>query len=288
LSLPIMVGVEFTISKKIKGYQPIYHLLHYLTPVYFWCLIFFLQPHKEERFLYPMYPPLMLSAAIAVGSIQKIYACFLQKKVKIPFAVIGYLSMGVSGLFGFARLCALVLGYSGVLDTYRAFYQKVNKNYDWISDDMILCIGKEWHRFPSSFYIPRNVSTKIIQSEFRGQLPAHFGDWPHGISDTPRHFNDNNKEEKSLYHANPTNVHKKCDFLVDSDFGVESEWEPLYHMTQVHWEVLYEADILHKEKSHWFHRAFYIPFYYHENVKMGKYRLLRNKVKPLVGGIKNS
>ena len=31
--------------------------------------------------------------------------------------------MGVSGVFGFARLCALVLGYSGVLDTYRAFYQ---------------------------------------------------------------------------------------------------------------------------------------------------------------------
>ena len=31
--------------------------------------------------------------------------------------------MGVSGIFGFARLCALVLGYSGVLDTYRAFYQ---------------------------------------------------------------------------------------------------------------------------------------------------------------------
>ena len=31
--------------------------------------------------------------------------------------------MGISGIFGFARLCALVLGYSGVLDTYRAFYQ---------------------------------------------------------------------------------------------------------------------------------------------------------------------
>ena len=79
LSLPIMVAVEYIISRYIKGYQPIYHLLHYLTPVYFWCLIFFLQPHKEERFLYPMYPPLMLSCAIAVGSIQKIYACFLQK-----------------------------------------------------------------------------------------------------------------------------------------------------------------------------------------------------------------
>ena len=47
----------------------------------------------------------------------------LFRTVKIPFAVIGYLSMGISGIFGFARLCALVLGYSGVLDTYRAFYQ---------------------------------------------------------------------------------------------------------------------------------------------------------------------
>ena len=36
--------------------------------------------------------------------------------------------MGISGIFGFARLCALVLGYSGVLDTYRAFYQVMFKN----------------------------------------------------------------------------------------------------------------------------------------------------------------
>ena len=65
--------------------------------------------------------------------------------------------------------------------------------------------------------------------------------------------------------------------MIDSDYGVETEWEPLYHLNE-HWEVLYEAPILNKEKSHWLFRAFYVPFYFDQNVEMGTYRLLGNKV----------
>ena len=36
----------------------------------------------------------------------------------------------------------------------------------------MVCVGKEWYRFPSSFYLPHS-SFKIgfLESEFRGQLP---------------------------------------------------------------------------------------------------------------------
>lgn len=80
LSVPICCAAEYAISIKIKHYQPVYSLaVWYLTPMYCWMAIFFLQPHKEERFLFPMYPVLILATAVSIGSIQKVYAALLQK-----------------------------------------------------------------------------------------------------------------------------------------------------------------------------------------------------------------
>lgn len=41
-----------------------------LAPMYIWILIFFSQPHKEERFLFPIYPLICLSAAVALSALQ--------------------------------------------------------------------------------------------------------------------------------------------------------------------------------------------------------------------------
>ena len=80
LSMPIVCLSEYIISIKIKHYQPVYNLaLWYLSPIYCWMAVFFLTPHKEERFLFPMYPALILATAVAIGSIQKVYAAVLQK-----------------------------------------------------------------------------------------------------------------------------------------------------------------------------------------------------------------
>lgn len=287
LSLPILFLIEYAISKKVKHYSPVYYLSMYLTPFYCWCLVFFIQPHKEERFLFPMYPSMILAASLAIGSVQKAYACFYQKMLKVPFAVLGYAAIIISGIFGLARMCAMVLGYAGVVDTYRSFYQKVTTKYEWVGAGTTLCIGKEWHRYPSSFYLPQNVTAHWVQSEFRGQLPGKFDDWPAGLSGFHHGFNDNNKEVPETYFANPTNAHQKCHFMIDSDFGVETEWEPLYHLNE-HWEVLYEAPIMNKEKSHWLFRAFYVPYYFESEVAMGTYRLLGNKVHRPDGAEKQS
>ena len=84
-------------------------------------------------------------------------------------------------------------------------------------------------------------------------------------------------QEPSRYFANPTNAHKKCHFMVDVDYGVETEQEPLYHLNENHWDQVFEAPVLNPVGSHWFHRAFYIPPLHEKNVKYGKYRLLKNK-----------
>ena len=36
-------------------------------------------------------------------------------------------------------------------------------------------------------------------------------------------------------------MHKKCHYVIDGDYGAESETEPLYHLTEEHWETVYEA-----------------------------------------------
>jgi len=277
-SMPIMVLSEWTISKFVKHYQPVYSLgLWFLSPLYCWIIVFFFQAHKEERFLFPMYPCLMLATAVAIGSIQKVYAAVLYKKLKIPFIAIGYAALISTGIFGFSRLCALVAGYSASADTYRSLYSQIRNGYNWVGPATV-CVGKAWHQFPTHFFLHQNMTAEFIQSEFAAQLPAKFDSWPKGLTDIPDHFNDLNKEQPERYFANPTNAHKNCHYLIDTDYGTESELEPLYHLTTEHWETLTELDILNPSKSHWFYRAFYVPYLWENNVQFGKYRLLKNKV----------
>jgi alpha-1,2-mannosyltransferase len=70
----------------------------------------------------------------------------------------------------------------------------VNKHFLWIENDSIVCVGKSWHQFPNSFFLPTNVSLEFVQSEFKGQLPGKFKPWPYGLSDIPHDFNDDNRE----------------------------------------------------------------------------------------------
>lgn len=40
--------------------------------------------------------------------------------------------------------------------------------------NLTLCIGKEWYRFPSHFFVPQGVNVEFIKSEFDGHLPRQF------------------------------------------------------------------------------------------------------------------
>lgn len=42
--------------------------------------------------------------------------------------------------------------------------------------DLRLCLGKEWHRFPSHYLIPDQVEVRFIKSEFSGILPKLWED----------------------------------------------------------------------------------------------------------------
>lgn len=79
--------------------------------------------------------------------------------------------------------------------------------------NLTLCYGKEWYRFPSSFLIPEEVRVEFIKSGFDGILPKHFVERrdqveqvratlkkrPEIAAMSPTGFNNQNLEEKDRY-----------------------------------------------------------------------------------------
>ena len=47
--------------------------------LFLWLLIFWTQPHKEERFLFPVYPLIALAGALAIDSMQRLIQVESQK-----------------------------------------------------------------------------------------------------------------------------------------------------------------------------------------------------------------
>ena len=180
LSLPLAVGTEYYFSKRSKHYQPaIVQFLIYLSPLYIWLSIFFLQPHKEERFLFPVYPFIAFSGAVFLSSIQKLWKLLLDEIKFIPthFTVNNCL-LTIFGLVSISRILAVVFAYQASLNIYSNVL--IHLEFDTAKESYNLCLGKEWHRFGSHFLIPDKFRVHFIESEFKAQLPGKFqSTWPY-------------------------------------------------------------------------------------------------------------
>ncbi|MBE7182244.1 MAG: hypothetical protein INR71_13750, partial [Terriglobus roseus] len=65
ISLPLLLLQRF-VFRQSPAKQPFRRTLFGQAPFYLWFVIMTLQPHKEERFMYPLYPALALNAAVSV------------------------------------------------------------------------------------------------------------------------------------------------------------------------------------------------------------------------------
>ena len=276
LTAIIVPIAELIIKVKYKGYEPPTLLVTFTClPMYIWIAIFFSQPHKEERFLFPIYPLICLCGAITFATLQKLYCVLkLHYYVKLHWTTIIALSM--YALISVSRTIALHQGYHSTLDIYPQL-RNISSIIDSTSDKINVCVGKEWHRYPSSFFLPHNFTLQFIQSEFRGQLPQRFS--APGVAGTRAvltTFNDQNLEEKNRY----VNINK-CHFLVDFNNGIKTKFEPIYSDDKLKWGVLAEYDFLDSQHSHSkFFRAFFVPLYFRSKNKFGKYQLLQSKTAP--------
>ncbi|XP_068773041.1 alpha-1,2-mannosyltransferase ALG9 isoform X2 [Struthio camelus] len=208
-----------------------------LAPMYIWIMIFFSQPHKEERFLFPIYPLICLCGAVALSALQKCYHFIFQRYRLEHYTVSSnWLALGTVFLFGLlslSRSVALFRGYHGPLDLYPEFHRiATDPTIHTVPEGrpVNVCVGKEWYRFPSSFLLPDNWQLQFILSEFRGQLPKPFAKGPMATRIIPTDMNDQNREEPSRY----IDI-SKCHYLVDLDTAAETPREPKYSSNKEEW-----------------------------------------------------
>ena len=214
----------------------------FLTPFYLWLAIFTLQPHKEERFMYPAYPALALNAAVALHIILANFGSTDKKDLvsKIPVQLRLLLILAFM-LVAFAisafRTIGTITAFNAPLSIYKPLHSPTLTTRPGDS----VCLGKEWYRFPSHYHLPKGMRAKFVKSEFSGLLPGEFheggvgqglGMFP-GAWLEPPGMNDQNVEDMGKY----TDV-KHCTYLVDSNLpstGI-TKLEPNHIADEQHWE----------------------------------------------------
>nr|CDJ91310.1 Alg9 mannosyltransferase domain containing protein [Haemonchus contortus] len=233
-----------------------------------WCMIFFSQPHKEERFLFPIYPLIALFAAITLDSAERLLSRFFPSSSSI----LSWLVVLCFVIASLSRTYALHRNFSAHIEVYKSlnehFIDHQNQlDFSKRGDPLRVCVGKEWYRFPSSFFLPqmavdsrsrkRGVHLHFLKSEFSGLLPKYYpqGRLPSITRRIPTEMNDLNLEEPSRYVPLDT-----CDYVVDLETPRQTTaYEPNYGAMSDTFQRLYSHPFLIASESHWFYRAFYIP-----------------------------
>ncbi|CAO3651769.1 unnamed protein product [Cunninghamella echinulata] len=292
-----------------------------LAPFYIWFLIFTTQAHKEERFLYVSYPLLALNAGICIYLLRSLVgraARGLGADVNIRAYLLRYTSiviLFVYSLISISRILALLTRYHAPMAVYASLWNErqdalifpntLQEEYDTnpMKKELQVCVGKEWYRYQSSFFLPKDVRLRFISSEFNGLLPNTF---PEDWSMVKYSDNDSNGEKKDYYqrsrsfnvlkgmrqHHEGTNDQNKkddsvllkdiqqCDYLIDSYFPLsadnESEKEPHYILDSTHWDQVYCEPYLDAFHSKALARSFWVPG--SQGLTWGEYCLLKRKL----------
>lgn len=235
-----------------------------ISPFYLWFTIFTLQPHKEERFMFPAYPFLALNAAIAfhilLGWLDSNDPKTLVGKISAQLKTALVLPVVLLSInIGLLRIVGSVTSYQAPLKIYEAL-----KGPGMTHAGDTVCFGKDWYRFPTSFFLPNDVHAKFVKSEFDGLLPGEFLEGKEGLGYLPDYpgtwtmpsgMNDLNKEDTGKY----TDI-QHCSFLVDSSFPSTqpSALEPAYSQDEK-WEKLACEPFLDNAATGLLARTIWVP-----------------------------
>lgn len=268
LSLPLFV-IQKAVSSKNNEFLYWIRTIAFLSPFYMWLGIFTIQPHKEERFMYPMYPFIALNAALGLHVILSALGNADPKTLigKIPARLKLLVVMGAFTLsldLGIARVVGLYNGYSAPLKLYQLLGAGVIGQQGLGGRGDHVCFGKEWYRFPSSYFLPRDMRAKFIRSEFRGLLPGEFSEARTGFgfwSGTwlpTKGMNDRNQEDMGKY----VDI-KQCSFLVDTQYPENHSPlppnEPDYIADEENWRIVTCKPFLDAANTHLLARVLWIP-----------------------------
>lgn len=260
-SFPLLIIQSILLPHGTTTRQTLLRTLFLLTPFYLWLTIFTLQPHKEERFLYPAYPFLALNASIALhmlltwlgSSNPRTLIGRIPPRLKLALILpILLTALNISLL----RTLGTITAYQAPLNIYSAL---PTQN---ITEGDTLCLGKDWYRLPSSHFLPTPIHARFVRSHFHGLLPGQFSEAKTGFGLfpgtwlVPSGMNDINKEDPGKY----VDV-GMCTWLVDTHMegDVGDEEEPVYVKDEVGWERVKCERFLDTERSGAVGRMLWVP-----------------------------
>jgi alpha-1,2-mannosyltransferase len=294
LLTPIVIILHYLIFIRSKiGSDPAYGRTHfryllYVSPFHVWFSFFTSLPHKEERFLFVVYPVCCLAAAVTLEySLQIVDYIFYGSNIiedkstknrsfdivtlpepilrrSIFTRIIAVLIIITAVIVSLSRTISVISNYRAPLDVYAKLSEHIAAN-EPANKQINVCVGKEWYRFPSNFFMPRDgVQLRFLRTDFRGLLPKPFQQGADATSAIPTTMNDENREEMDRY----VDI-SKCHYVVDLD--LEDQREEHYIEDTNTWSIVAEEPFLDAAHSPTLARAFYIPGYSEERNVYGHY-----------------
>lgn len=171
--LPLAI---LSISPRSGSKRPYMLLLCMWASVISNAILFSLQLHKEERFLYPLFPLIIALAGLNVIQERKIPPLLYQIVAISPILVVSLLRS--AGQFYY---------YSGTMTLLMSSH----------IDQGRVCMGAEWFRFPSHFWINPKVRVGFVadpEELIDLALPKYYSDNP-----VESKFNNRNEAEPDQY-----------------------------------------------------------------------------------------
>ena len=258
-------------------------LLLILSGLYLWVGFFSCIPHKEERFMFPVYPLLCFAAALAIATSSRLLCALLPSRLagrRLRFTLAGGV-VALCATISAMRAAGQVIYYGAPLRLYSELHAEMARvtalapsssttTHDSSPPPLVVCTGNEWYRFPSSFFLPRGSILAFVRDGFRGQLPAPYMEPPpRGSRLVPSHFNGLNREEPSRYIPL-----ESCDVLVDllpiSGSNDQAE-RAAFQRNLFRWRA---APFLDAARSPSWSRALYVPMVSDHSNAYAEYALL--------------
>ncbi|CAL5219251.1 g1047 [Coccomyxa viridis] len=254
LAILVPLSALFLMSQK-RGSGVRIRLAIAVAPVWVWVAVISALPHKEERFLFPVYTLICLSAAMTLVALPVMVKGTLgwllpRQTVQWVARLAPRLACGAIMVLSLSRVAALLLNYGAPLQVYRQLPEDPVLQPG--TNSSFVCVGDEWHRFPSSFHLPHPAyRLAFVQSGFHGLLPRPFDIAQGGTAGAPEELNNRNEKEPRNYWPDVS----QCQYYV----GLQPQGgESMPGFEE--WETIAQWPFVEQSKSpQALYRAFYVP-----------------------------
>ena len=256
VSIPFVWLVARDIGDRVR-------LLVVLAPLYCWLsFLNVASEHKEERFMAPIYTIICLGGAVAAAGMCRagelsMEAVRMGKRGVALCRMACWACVMLTVLISTSRTAALVTNYSAPMHIYG--------HLPTTTSPKTVCLGSEWHRFPSSFHLPPHYEAAFVKIDSnQSMLPVRFDNSIGGSASAPPALNDRNEPHDDTYVREST-----CDYMIqllDDSKSVSKRYE-----------VVASLPYVDTENSPALTRAFFIPSLSRSWNVYAEYVLLRQK-----------